>query len=283
MRPCGRKWIFYEVNRFDLPKIRPIAKASVGTRTIIVFMKVYGIIPARYGSTRLPAKVLVDIDGKPLIQHVYERARRSPSLDRLVVATDDDRVYQCVQSFGGEVLKTSPAHPSGTDRVAEAAQILKVDDEDLIVNIQADQPLFESGMIDEMVAPFRDTPGLEMGALVYPILSEEELINSSVVKVVVDHQGFALYFSRSPIPYVQSFSLRPRYYKHVGPYAYRMSFLLTFTRLARGTLEQIESLEQLRVLEHGHKIRIVVTKFDSPEVDTPEDLEKVRKLVMPSH
>jgi 3-deoxy-manno-octulosonate cytidylyltransferase (CMP-KDO synthetase) len=242
-------------------------------------MKVYGIIPARYGSTRLPAKVLADIAGKPLIRHVYERARQSPALDRLVVATDDDRVYQCVQSFGGEALKTSPAHPSGTDRVTEAARLLNVEDQDLIVNIQADQPLFESGMVDEIVTPFRENPGLEMGALVYPILTEEELTNSSVVKVVVDQQGFALYFSRSPIPYVQSFSLRPRYYKHIGPYAYRMGFLLTLTRLPRGILEQIESLEQLRVLEHGHRIRIVETKFDSQEVDTPEDLEKVRKLL----
>jgi 3-deoxy-manno-octulosonate cytidylyltransferase (CMP-KDO synthetase) len=177
------------------------------------------------------------------------------------------------------VLKTSPAHPSGTDRVTEAARLLNVEDQDLIVNIQADQPLFESGMVDEIVTPFRDTPGLEMGALVYPILTEEELTNSSVVKVVVDQQGFALYFSRSPIPYVQSFSLRPRYYKHIGPYAYRMGFLLTLTGLPRGILEQIESLEQLRVLEHGHRIRIVETKFDSQEVDTPEDLEKVRRLL----
>jgi len=239
-------------------------------------MKVYGIIPARYGSTRLPAKVLADIAGKPLIQHVYERARRSPSLDRLVVATDDDRVYHCVQSFGGEALKTSPAHPSGTDRAAEAARILKADEEDLIVNIQADQPLFESGMIDEIVAPFRTSPDLEMGALVYPIRNEEELTNPSVVKVVIDRHGLALYFSRSPIPFGHSQTV-PRYYKHIGPYAYRMGFLLAFTALPQGMLEQIESLEQLRALEHGHRIRIVETKFDSQEVDTPEDLEKVRK------
>ena len=167
-------------------------------------MKVYGIIPARYGSTRLPAKVLADIAGRPLIQHVYERARRSPSLDRLVVATDDDRVFQRVKSFGGEVVKTSPAHPSGTDRVAEAARILEAGEKDLVVNIQGDQPLFESGMIDEIVSPFREDAGLEMGALVYPILREEELANPSVVKVVADRQGFALYFSRSPIPFVQT-------------------------------------------------------------------------------
>ncbi len=242
-------------------------------------MKVYGIIPARYGSTRLPAKVLADIAGKPLIQHVYERARRSPSLDRLVVATDDGRVFQRVRSFGGEVVKTSPAHPSGTDRVAEAARVLEAGEEDLIVNIQADQPLFESGMIDEIVSPFRKEVGIEMGALVYPILREEELSNPSVVKVVSDRQGFALYFSRSPIPFIQIAGSTPRFYKHIGPYAYRLGFLLEFTRLPRGPLEQIESLEQLRALEHGHKIRIVETLFDSQEVDTPEDLEKVRAIM----
>ena len=242
-------------------------------------MKVYGIIPARYGSTRLPEKVLADIAGRPLIQHVYERARRSPSLDRLVVATDDDRVFQRVKSFGGEVVKTSPTHPSGTDRVAEAARILEAGEKDLVVNIQADQPLFESGMIDEIVSPFREDVGIEMGALVYPILREEELANPSVVKVVADRQGFALYFSRSPIPFVQTAGSTPRFYKHIGPYAYRLGFLLEFTRLPRGTLEQIESLEQLRALEHGHKIRIVETQFDSQEVDTPEDLDQVRAII----
>jgi 3-deoxy-manno-octulosonate cytidylyltransferase (CMP-KDO synthetase) len=242
-------------------------------------MKVYGIIPARYGSTRLPAKVLADIAGKPLIQHVYERARRSPALDRLVVATDDDRIFLRVKSFGGEAVMTSPAHPSGTDRAAEAAGILNAAEKDLIVNIQADQPLFESGMIDEIVSPFQEEAGIEMGALVHPILREEELSNPSVVKVVADRRGFALYFSRSPVPFVQTAGARPRFYKHIGPYAYRMDFLLEFTRLPRGTLEQAESLEQLRALENGRRIRIVETRFDSQEVDTPEDLEIVRALL----
>ncbi len=242
-------------------------------------MKVFGIIPARYGSTRLPAKILADIEGKTMIQRVYERARRSPSLNRLVVATDDDRIYDRVRSFGGEALMTSPAHPSGTDRVAEAARGLGAGEADVIVNIQGDQPLFEPGMIDEVVGPFREDPGLEMGALVYPIRTPEELANPSVVKVVRDRKGFALYFSRSPMPYVISNSLTPRYYKHIGPYAYRMEFLLQFTQLERGELERSESLEQLRALEHGYKIRVVETRFDSQEVDTPEDLEKVRKKI----
>mgnify|MGYP001042931198 CR=1 FL=1 len=242
-------------------------------------MKIYGIIPARYCSTRLPAKVLADIGGKPMIQHVYERARHSPSLDRLVVATDDERIFERVRNFGGEAVKTSPTHPSGTDRVAEAAQILRAEEADLIVNIQADQPLFEPGMIDEVVGPFRLDPDLQMGALVHPIRTPEELANPSVVKVVCDKKGFVLYFSRSPMPYVISASIAPRYYKHIGPYAYRLGFLLKFTQLERGDLERCESLEQLRALEHGYKIRVVETKFDSQEVDTLEDLERIRKQI----
>jgi len=245
-------------------------------------MKIYGIIPARYGSTRLPAKILADIAGKPMIQHVYERARQSSSLHRLVVATDDERILERVQGFGGEALKTSPAHPSGTDRVAEAARILQAKEADLIVNIQGDQPLFEAGMIDEVVSPFRHDPDLKMGALVHPILTPEELANPGVVKVVFDNKGFALYFSRSPMPYALSSAAGVRYYKHIGPYAYRMGFLLEFTKMDRGYLEQAESLEQLRALEHGHRIKVVETKFDSQEVDTPADLAEVRKRILES-
>ena len=242
-------------------------------------MKVYGIIPARYGSTRLPGKVLADIGGKPMIQHVYERARRSFSLDRLTVATDDDRVYQTVLDFGGEAVKTSPHHPSGTDRAAEAAGILGAKEKDLIVNIQGDQPIFEPGMVDEIVPPFQNDPDLLMGALVYPIRTREDLLNPSVVKVVVDRLGFALYFSRSPMPYVIASSTAPRYFKHIGPYAYRTGFLIQFTKIERGPLEQAESLEQLRALENGYRIKIVETRYDSQEVDTPEDLERVKRKI----
>ena len=242
-------------------------------------MKVFGIIPARYASTRLPAKVLSDIGGKPMIQRVYERARQSRSLHRLIVATDDDRIYRKVLELGREAVKTSPDHPSGTDRAAEAAQVLGAEESDLIVNIQGDQPLFEAGMVDEIVAPFREDPNLLMGALVYPIGTKEELANPSVVKVVVDKLGFALYFSRSPMPYVIAGASTPRYFKHIGPYAYRKGFLLKFTRMERGELERAESLEQLRALENGFRIKIVETRYDSQEVDTPEDLEKVRRLM----
>lgn len=248
-------------------------------------MKVWGIIPARYGSSRLPGKILSEIAGKPMIQWVYERARQSLCLNRLIVATDDDRIFACVNGFGGEALQTSPAHPSGTDRVAEAAQKLKVKDGDLIVNIQGDQPLFEPAMIDEVVRPFREDPTLFMGALVYPIQNAEELASPSVVKVVMDRKGWALYFSRSPMPYVMAPDGRVRYFKHIGPYAYRKSFLIQFTQMERGELEKAESLEQLRALENGYRIRVVETRYDSQEVDTPEDLEKVRRFMsgLPPH
>jgi len=242
-------------------------------------MAVYGLIPARYGSTRLPGKILVDIAGKPMIQWVYERAKASTFLDRLIVATDHEDILSRVQSFGGEVVLTSPAHPSGTDRICEAAQKLGVRDEDIVVNIQGDQPLFEPGMIAEVVNALQEDRDSQMSALVYPIQNQADLLNPSVVKVVFDKNWQALYFSRSPMPYVISNKIKPRYYKHIGPYAYRMAFLMKFTKLERGYLEQLESLEQLRALEHGYKIKLAETKFDSWEVDTWEDLEKVRAMV----
>ncbi len=242
-------------------------------------MVIYGFIPARLGSTRLPEKILADIAGKPMIQWVYERAKSSSCLDRLIVATDHEKILKCVQSFGGEVILTSGAHPSGTDRICEAAQKIGARDDDIIVNIQGDQPLFEAGMISEVVSALQTDKTVQMSALVYPIKCQAELNNSSIVKVVFDLKWQALYFSRSPMPYVISKTGKPRYYKHIGPYGYRMVFLVKFTKLERGYLEQLESLEQLRALEHGYRIKLVETKFDSLEVDTWEDLEKVRKMV----
>lgn len=242
-------------------------------------MGAYGLIPARLGSTRLPGKILADIAGKPMIQWVYERAKASPVLDRLIVATDHEEILRCVQSFGGEVVMTSATHPSGTDRICEAAQKMGFRDDDIIVNIQGDQPLFEAGMIAEVVSTLQEGKDIQMSALVYPILSEADLHNPSVVKVVFDKSWHALYFSRSPMPYVISNKVKPKYYKHIGPYAYRMSFLVKFTKLERGYLEQLESLEQLRALENGYKIKLAETRYDSLEVDTWEDLEKVRSMV----
>lgn len=242
-------------------------------------MATYGLIPARLGSTRLPGKILADIGGKPMIQWVYERAKASPFLDRLIVATDHEEILNRVQSFGGEVVMTAATHPSGTDRICEAAQKIGCRDDDIIVNIQGDQPLFEVGMIAEVVWALQDDKDTQMSALVYPIQSQAELHNPSVVKVVFDKRWHALYFSRSPMPYVISDMVKARYYKHIGPYAYRMAFLVKFTKLERGYLEQLESLEQLRALEHGYKIKLVETRYDSIEVDTREDLEKVRIMV----
>lgn len=242
-------------------------------------MGTYGLIPARLGSTRLPRKILADIAGKPMIQWVYERAKASPYLDRLIVATDHEEILKRVLSFGGEVVMTSTTHPSGTDRICEAAQKIGFGDDDIIVNIQGDQPLFEAGMIAEVVKVLQGDEDSQMSALVYPIQSEAELHNPSVVKVVFDKSWRALYFSRSPMPYVISNTVKARYYKHIGPYAYRMAFLVKFTKLERGYLEQLESLEQLRALEHGYKIKLAETRYDSLEVDTWEDLEKVRIMV----
>lgn len=242
-------------------------------------MGIYGLIPARLSSTRLPGKILADIAGKPMIQWVYERAQASPFLDRLFVATDHEEIFSRVQSFGGEVVMTSATHLSGTDRICEAAQKIGFKDDDIIVNIQGDQPLFEAEMIAEVVRALQKDKETQMSALVYPIQSEAELHNPSIVKVVFDKSWHALYFSRSPMPYVISNMVKARYYKHIGPYAYRMAFLVKFTKLERGYLEQLESLEQLRALEHGYKIRLAETRYDSLEVDTWEDLEKVRTMV----
>ena len=243
-------------------------------------MKVYVIIPARYGSTRLPAKALADIAGKPMIQHVYERVHRLSSLDHVVVATDDDRISDKVIAFGGKALRTSPRHLSGTDRVAGAARLMQADSEDLIINIQGDQPIFETRIIEQLIQPFQEDPSLLMGTLARPIDLPEELANPNIVKVVMDINHYALYFSRSIIPYSRS-SPRPlNYYKHIGIYAYRMSFLQKFTKLERGRLEDAESLEQLRALEHGYRILVVESRFDSIGVDTPEDLEKVREILV---
>lgn len=258
-------------------------------------MKAVGVIPARYASSRFPGKPLASLSGRPLVQHVYERACRSKSLSRVVVATDDVRIYDVVAAFGGEVQLTGSHHPSGTDRVAEVAASLS---DELIVNIQGDEPLVEPGMIDEAVAPFFAEADLVMGTLCRPIDSQEEQQSPHVVKVVRDRRGFALYFSRAPIPYVRVESRERRvegkgqpgpqpstlssqlfWYKHIGLYVYRRDFLLELARLRPTPLEEQEQLEQLRALEYGYPIRVVETKYDSIGVDTPEDLERIARLV----
>ncbi|MFQ5847750.1 MAG: 3-deoxy-manno-octulosonate cytidylyltransferase [Candidatus Methylomirabilales bacterium] len=258
-------------------------------------MKAVGVIPARYASSRFPGKPLAPLCGRPLVHHVYERARRSRTLARVVVATDDLRIRDAVAGFGGDVQLTGTHHPSGTDRVAEVAALLS---SELVVNIQGDEPLIEPAMIDEAVAPFFIEPDLVMGTLCRRIEGEDEWRSPHVVKVVRDCRGFALYFSRAPIPYMRVEGLERRvegkgrpgpqlstlssqlfWYKHIGLYVYRRDFLLEFARLAPTPLEEAEQLEQLRALEHGHPIRVVETKYDSIGVDTPEDLERVERIV----
>ncbi len=255
-------------------------------------MRVAAVIPARYASTRFPGKPLADLLGKPMIQWVYERTAQSRSIDRVVVATDDERILQAVQAFGGEAQMTRADHPTGTDRLAEVAARL---DAELVVNVQGDEPLISPRMIDQAVAPLKKNRGIPMGTLKAPLTSVEEFLSSNVVKVVCDRQGFALYFSRAPIPFprdlvggggvgaIHELPLRelPRrdLFKHIGLYVYRKDFLLTFPKLSPTPLEQLEKLEQLRAMEHGFRIRVAETTLVSHGVDTPEDLEKVKALI----
>ncbi|NPB09297.1 MAG: 3-deoxy-manno-octulosonate cytidylyltransferase [Thermodesulfobacteria bacterium] len=242
-------------------------------------MRIIGLIPARYASTRFPGKPLAPLLGKPMIQHVYERARRASVLERVVVATDDERIKEAVEAFGGEALMTSPEHSCGTERLAEAAEILRLAEDDIVVNIQGDQPLIEPAVIEELVRPLLLHSDLSMATVAVPITREKELGDPNRVKVVLDRQGRALYFSRSPIPFYRAPGPKPTYLRHIGLYAYRREFLETFVRLSPGELEQAEKLEQLRALEHGYDIAVSVTKYDCPEVDTPEDLKWVEELM----
>ena len=238
-------------------------------------MKVVCIIPSRYASTRLPGKPLLDIAGKPMIQHVVERVQRARRPSQIIVATDDERIAEAVRSFGGEARMTSPDHPTGTDRLAEVAATLP--EIDLILNIQGDEPLIPPQAIDELVAAFDDRPDLSMATLMTP-MTEAETKNPAVVKVVATLDGHALYFSRSLIPYPRNRGPEWRCFKHIGVYAYRREFLLRFAALPPTPLEVTESLEQLRALENGYRIRVIETPFRSIGVDTPADLDEVRNL-----
>jgi 3-deoxy-manno-octulosonate cytidylyltransferase (CMP-KDO synthetase) len=239
-------------------------------------MNVVGIIPARYHSQRFLGKPLVDILGKPMIQYVYENAKKAEILDEVIVATDDERIMKVVKSFSGKVVKTSPDHKSGTDRIAEVARDL---DCEVVVNIQGDQPLISPKAIEDVVSPFFKNESLEIVTLKYPIKDKEEIIDPNIVKVVTDKDDYALYFSRSPIPYynnTEKGSLE-LFFKHIGIYAYRRDFLLRFINLAQSSLEIKERLEQLRILENGYQILVVLTDYDSISVDTKKDLIKVKE------
>ena len=238
-------------------------------------MKILCVIPARYASTRLPGKPLADIAGKPMIRHVYERACQAQRPDMVLVATDNEKVYAAVTAFGGQALMTSADHPTGTDRLAEVARAYE--DYDIIINVQGDEPLIAPEVIDRLAAVFDEEPGLSMATLA-TVMAEEEYDQPSAVKVVTDLQGYALYFSRSHIPFPRVKVDELPVYKHIGIYAYRRDFLLTYAALDPTPLERTESLEQLRALEHGYRIKVLITDFQSIGVDTPEDLQKVNKL-----
>jgi len=242
-------------------------------------MKAIGIIPARWGSTRFEGKVLADLCGKPVVQHVWESAKKAKTLDDLIVAADDERIIRTVKEFGGKAIFTSPAQPSGTDRLAEAVNPLEVD---IVVNIQGDEPLVQPIMIDNLVMALQNEKQAQMATMIKKIEKLEEIANPHVVKVVIDKNGYALYFSRSVIPYHRADTeepVKPLYYKHIGLYAFTKDFLFTFRNLPTSSLEKAEKLEQLRVLEFGYRIKTVETKFDTVGIDTPEDLEKVKAIL----
>ena len=234
-------------------------------------MKTVGIIPARYASTRLPGKPLKDIGGKPMIQHVYERTLQAQLIDEVVVATDDKRIVDAVRLFGGTSVMTSVDHPNGTSRAAEVVRNMDVD---LIINIQGDEPFIKTEMIDELAEAMIRDEALTSATLCYQI-SEEHFADPNVVKVVRDLSGFALYFSRSLIPYARN-KEGHSVYEHIGVYAYRKPFLLQYIELEDTPLSTVESLEQLKVLEHGHKMKVIETQFsyEALSIDTQEDLER---------
>lgn len=238
-------------------------------------MDVIGVIPARYSSTRFEGKVLADIGGKPMIQHVWERAKQALTLDDLIIACDDERIAKVAQGFGAKVVTTSKDHASGTDRICEVINPLDVK---VVVNIQGDEPLIHPTMIDSAARALLDNPSISMATIMRAIEDEADINDPNVVKVVIDKNNFALYFSRSPIPcHAQGSDINlPIYFKHIGLYSYTKDFLFTYKILPVSYLERVERLEQLRVLEEGFRIKVIETKHDTIGVDTPEDLEKVK-------
>jgi 3-deoxy-manno-octulosonate cytidylyltransferase (CMP-KDO synthetase) len=235
--------------------------------------KAVGIIPARWGSTRFPGKALHLIAGKPLLRHVWERCRRAKKLDRLIIATDDFRIAEAAFDWGAEVAMTSANHASGTDRISEVAAKLKQFAH--IINIQGDEPLIDPKLVDRLVGELKRDRTLEMITAAHPFDEPREAESPHQVKVVLNQQGDALYFSRAVIPFTREASTQPQYFRHQGIYGYRRDLLLRFVRWKTSPLERAESLEQLRALENGVRIRVVMTGSGSPGVDTPEDAKAV--------
>lgn len=240
-------------------------------------MKAIGVIPARWKSSRFEGKILANIMGKPMLQHVWERAKESKILEDIIIAADSEEVMKVVEGFGGKSVYTSKDQPSGTDRITEVVNPIDVE---VVVNIQGDEPLIHHTMIDSLANALLEDKTIPMATLIKKIRSKEELLNPNVVKVVIDKESCALYFSRSPIPHYRGTGEESQcYYKHIGIYAYSKDFLFTYTNLPKSSLEEIEKLEQLRALENGYKIKTIETEFDTIGVDTPEDLKKVEEVL----
>ena len=242
-------------------------------------IRTLGVIPARYGAQRFPGKPLAMIAGKSLVQRVYEQAAKAKRVDKVIVATEDTRILEAVEAFGGDAMLTSPECATGTDRVAEVARSYECE---LVLNIQGDEPLMRPEMIDQLIEGMQADSNCVMGTLARTINVAEQLANPNVVKVVVGATGNALYFSRSQIPYVRDASEQFRggkFLKHLGIYAFRHDFLLKFVRLPQSELEKTEKLEQLRALENGFAIKVLITPHDSIGVDRPEDVELVEQIL----
>ena len=233
---------------------------------------VVGIIPARFASTRFPGKALAIINGKPMIQHVYENASKAKLLDKVIVTTDDKRIYNAVVDFGGNVEMTLSKHKSGTDRIGEIAKWLKCE---IVVNIQGDEPFIDPNNIDMAIKPLLTDSNLNVSTLRYRIKDKSEINNPNAAKVVFDKNGFGIYFSRYPVPYNRDNISNISYYKHIGLYVYRREYLLKLIKLKQTKAEIAEQLEQLRILESGEKIKVIETKIDSISIDTEEDLRKL--------
>lgn len=240
--------------------------------------KIIAIIPARYQSSRFPGKPLALIHGKPMVQWVYERVNRVKDILETYVATDDKRIYDCVNGFHGRVIMTSSEHTSGSERIAECVNLLALKEKDIVLNVQGDEPLIQETMLQELISTIRNQD-VPMGTLKERITDIKDIEDPNIVKVVTDVNNNALYFSRLPIPYDRSGKKEGIYYRHVGVYAYRAYFLLQYVQWPESSLEHLEVLEQLRVLENGYKISVKETKCSSVGVDTIEQLKQVEEIM----
>jgi 3-deoxy-manno-octulosonate cytidylyltransferase (CMP-KDO synthetase) len=276
-----QKWLSHNCDRISGFLSPPLQFIGVGGK---IFMAI-AVIPARYAATRLPGKPLVSLAGKPMIQRVWERATQAARITRVIIATDDERILQAAASFGAEAVMTRSEHRSGTERVAEVAAHVPGGDDEVFVNVQGDEPLVEPAAIDTLVEAIESEQGVTVATLMVPIAKPADIMDPNIVKVVLDFDGNALYFSRAPIPLVRDREapVHVQHMKHLGLYAFRRSALLDFPTLLLGDLERIEQLEQLRWMENGYKIRVAETQHDSVSVDVAEDVARVEQLLRKSH